>query len=211
MAYMKCYGQYVANDPCAPFCSKPDGSGCDYAGGLGLTGDPYSVTYSDQGAITGNTDTRTYVPTIDPYQAQVPPSAKKPFSGEFDNEYLSFADNSSTPCAFAQANGLGLASGSGTADYIIQDGVKTPITAVPRFNTASFFSDGEMNGVIPRQPRRRGRRRVGDDFDIAVLTGADGAKTHMVPNPKKYENVQNFVALGLLAALGFALAKYLRD
>ena len=49
------------------------------------------------------------------------------------------------------------------------------------------------------------------DFDIAVLTGADGAKTQATPNPKKYENVQNLVALGLLAALGFALAKYLRD
>ena len=75
-----CYGMLVGDDPCYPNCSKPDGSGCDYsamgntssANPFGLTGDPYSVTYSDQGKLTGNFDTRTYVPTIDPYQVQVP-------------------------------------------------------------------------------------------------------------------------------------------
>ena len=176
MSYMKCYGQYVANDPCAPFCSKPDGSGCDYAGGMGLTGSPYSVTYSDQGALTGNTDTRTYVPTIDPYQSQVPPSQQKPFSGESDHEFLSFADNSMPRDAFASANGLGLASGAGTAESVEQDGKTTTLTAVPRYSSADFFSEGEMNGVIPSKKRARGRRRLGEGFQIDVLRGVDGSK-----------------------------------
>ena len=204
MAYMKCYGKYVANDPCAPFCSKPDGSGCDYGAGFGLTEGPYSVTYSDQGAITGNTDTRVVVPVIDPYQAQTPPSSNS-FSAETDHEYLAFADNSAGQCAFAQA--------TGTAEYLTENGQRTNLTTIPRYSTARFFEDGEVNGIIPRPKRRRGRRRVGEDLSLAVLTGADGSKTQ--PQTKelseKEKQIHSVIAIGLLAALGYTLVRYLRD
>lgn len=149
MAYQMCYGKYVANDPCAPFCSKPDGSGCDYsplanpsgANPFGKTGDPYSVTYSDQGSITGNFTQRTYVPTIDPYQVQTPP---KNFHGFASNreEFMTFSDYSSEPCAFANQ--------SGSAESITQDGNTTTLTAVPRFSTRNFFKQGEMDGLSQR-------------------------------------------------------------
>ena len=74
---MKCNGQYVANDPCFPVCSLPDGSGCDYSGVFGggsiggPVGDgPYSITTGN--AVTGNTSTRSVVPMIDPYQSILP-------------------------------------------------------------------------------------------------------------------------------------------
>ena len=148
-----CYGQIVQNDPCYPFCSKPDGSGCDYspmgntssANPFGLTGDPYSVTYSDQGKLTGNFDTRTYVPTIDPYQVQVP---KKNFAGFLESrQYLGFYGEGNTQCAFANQ--------TGTAESITQDGKTMDLTAVPRWSTADFFKSGEMNGVIPQRSSSR--------------------------------------------------------
>lgn len=178
MPYQMCYGKYVANDPCYPLCSKPDGSGCDTspvanpqgANPFGLTGDPYSVTYSDQGSITGNFDTRTYVPTIDPYQSQVPPSMKKfhGFGGFRENrdEYTTFASYAGEIDAFANQSGM--------AESLTQDGKTTSLTAVPRFSTSNFFSDGEMNGVIPRRKRRRGRRRVGQDFEITIVPDSQG-------------------------------------
>tara|TARA_A200000159_G_scaffold164029_1_gene192217 strand:- start:1258 stop:1869 length:612 start_codon:yes stop_codon:yes gene_type:complete len=159
MAYQMCYGKYVANDPCSPFCSKPDGSGCDYsplanpsgANPFGKTGDPYSVTYSDQGSITGNFTQRTYVPTIDPYQVQTPP---KNFHGFASNreEFMTFADYSSEPCAFANQ--------SGSAESITQDGNTTTLTAVPRFSTRNFFQGGEMNGLSTSTPANGGGGRA---------------------------------------------------
>lgn len=73
---MKCNGQYVANDPCYPLCSLPDGSGCDYSGifgggnGMGGPTDNYTVTTGN--SVTGNTSTRTNVSMIDPYQSITP-------------------------------------------------------------------------------------------------------------------------------------------
>ena len=69
MAYQMCYGKYVQNDPCSPFCSKPDGSGCDYSpmsnpygsNPYGKTGDPYSVT-AESITQDGTTTTLTAVP-----------------------------------------------------------------------------------------------------------------------------------------------------
>ena len=78
--------------------------------------------------------------------------------------------------AFASANGLGLASGAGTAESVEQDGKTTTLTAVPRYSSADFFSEGEMNGVIPSKKRARGRRRLGEGFQIDVLRGVDGSK-----------------------------------
>ena len=103
----------MGDDPCYPNCSKPDGSGCDYsamgntssANPFGLTGDPYSVTYSDQGKLTGNFDTRTYVPTIDPYQVQVP---KKNFAGFLESrQYLGFYGEGKHAMRFCQSDGHG--------------------------------------------------------------------------------------------------------
>ncbi len=149
MPIQYCYGQLVGNDPCYPNCSKPDGSGCDYsalsdttsANPFGLTGDPYSVTYSEQGKLTGNFDTRTYVPTIDPYQVQVP---KKNFAGFLESrQYLGFYGNEAPRCSFANQ--------SGTAESITQDGSTTELTAVPRFSTRDFFKQGEMDGVMTQR------------------------------------------------------------
>ena len=72
---MKCYGQYVANDPCYPVCTNPQTGECDYAGifggqsGGGPT-DNYTVTTGD--AVAGNTSTRTNISMIDPYQSITP-------------------------------------------------------------------------------------------------------------------------------------------
>jgi hypothetical protein len=149
MAYQKCYGKYVANDPCYPSCSTPDGSGCDYAplsqtegsNPWGLTGKPYSVTYSDQGKLTGNFDTRVYVPTIDPYQVQVPPTNS--FSGFMSaRQYLGFYGDTQPQCAFARA--------TGTPESITQDGSTTELTAVPRYSTKDFFAEGEMDKLSPK-------------------------------------------------------------
>jgi hypothetical protein len=159
MAYQMCYGKYVQNDPCSPFCSKPDGSGCDYSpmsnpygsNPFGKTGDPYSVTYSDQGSITGNFNTRTYVPTIDPYQTQVPP---KNFHGFVSNrrELTTFSENTWTPSTFL--------SQSGSAESITQDGTTTTLTAVPRFSTSNFFQRGQMDGLSTTTTANRGRRNA---------------------------------------------------
>lgn len=155
MAYQMCYGKYVQNDPCSPFCSKPDGSGCDYSpmsnpygsNPFGKTGDPYSVTYSDQGSITGNFNTRTYVPTIDPYQTQVPP---KNFHGFVTNrrELTTFSNNHWSPTTFVNQ--------SGSAESITQDGTTTTLTAVPRFSTQNFFQRGQMDGLSPSTPANGG-------------------------------------------------------
>jgi hypothetical protein len=146
MAYQMCYGKYVQNDPCSPFCSKPDGSGCDYSpmsnpyvsNPYGKTGDPYSVTYSDQGSITGNFNTRTYVPTIDPYQTQVPAKNFHGFASS-RNEYTAFSSYASDPSPFVNQ--------SGSAESITQDGTTTTLTAVPRFSTQNFFQKGQMDGL----------------------------------------------------------------
>jgi hypothetical protein len=155
MAYQMCYGKYVQNDPCSPFCSKPDGSGCDYSpmanprgsNPYGKTGDPYSVTYSDQGSITGNFNTRTYVPTIDPYQTQVPP---KNFNGFVSNrrELTTFSDNNWLPTTFVNQ--------SGSPESITQDGKTTTLTAVPRFSTRNFFQKGQMDGLSTSTPANGG-------------------------------------------------------
>jgi len=155
MAYQMCYGKYVQNDPCYPFCSKPDGSGCDYSpmsnprgsNPYGLTGDPYSVTSSDQGRITGNFNTRTYVPTIDPYQTQVP---QKNFHGFVStrDEYITFSDYSSDPCPFANQ--------SGSPESITQDGTTTNLTAVPRFSTRNFFQEGQVDSLSTTTPANGG-------------------------------------------------------
>ena len=130
MAYQMCYGKYVQNDPCSPFCSKPDGSGCDYS--------PMSNPYSDQGSITGNFNTRTYVPTIDPYQTQVPPKNFHGFASS-RNEYTTFSSYASTPSTFVNQ--------SGSPESITQDGTTTTLTAVPRFSTQNFFQRGQMDGL----------------------------------------------------------------
>lgn len=147
MPALECKDGYRLNDPCYPFCSKMDGSGCDYTslggGGsnpFGLTGDPYSVTYSDQGKLTGNFDTRVYTPTIDPYQAQRPPKDFSGFAGT-NREFMSFSAYSSPQCAFSQA--------IGTPESITQDGSTTELTAVPRFSTKDFFAEGEMDKLSP--------------------------------------------------------------
>lgn len=149
MPALECKDGYRLNDPCYPFCSKSDGSGCDYSslgrGGsnpFGLTGDPYSVTYSDQGKLTGNFETRVYTPTIDPYQAQRPPKNFSGFAGS-NREFMSFSNYSSPQCAFEQA--------IGTPESITQDGSTTELTAVPRFSTRNFFKQGEMDGVMTQR------------------------------------------------------------
>ena len=155
MAYQMCYGKYVQNDPCSPFCSKPDGSGCDYSpmsnpygsNPYGKTGDPYSVTYSDQGSITGNFNTRTYVPTIDPYQTQVPPKNFHGFASS-RNEYTTFSSYASPPSTFVNQ--------SGSPESITQDGTTTTLTAVPRFSTQNFFQRGQMDGLSPSTPANGG-------------------------------------------------------
>ena len=75
---MLCNGRYVANDPCYPFCSLPDGSGCDYfnvRNPFGKT-NPYSVKYKDG---FGGYVKKSYIPVIDPYQSITPKDLK--FSG----------------------------------------------------------------------------------------------------------------------------------
>ena len=72
---MLCNGRYVANDPCYPLCSLPDGSGCDYSsifggGGIGGPTQQYSVTTGN--AVAGNTSTRVNTTMIDPYQNIIP-------------------------------------------------------------------------------------------------------------------------------------------
>lgn len=142
MPTMKCYGKYVENDPCYPFCSAPDGSGCDYGAGFGLTGSPYQVTYSDQGKLTGNFSTKTIVPVIDPYQAQVPESLKGFDGFQRNRDYMSFSSYASGDCPFAKA--------TGTAESVTQGGTTTELTAVPRYSTKNFFKQGEMDGLSPR-------------------------------------------------------------
>lgn len=149
MPAIECKDGYRLDDPCYPFCSKSDGSGCDYsslgAGGsnpYGLTGDPYAVTYSDQGKVTGNFDTRVYVPTIDPYQAQRPPVNNFGGFAGTHREFMSFSDYTTPNCAFSQA--------IGTPESITQDGTTTELTAVPRFSTRDFFKDGEMDKLSPK-------------------------------------------------------------
>jgi len=99
--WQKCYGQYVANDPCFPFCSLPDGSGCDYSplrsdiGGsnpFGLT-QQYSVIYGDD-PVTGNYSKSVYTPVIDPYQTQVPPSS---FDGIRENDDWGYGGSMEDP------------------------------------------------------------------------------------------------------------------
>ena len=96
---MKCNGEYVANDPCYPVCSFPDGSGCDYSGvfGGGSMGGPtdnYSVTTGN--AVTGNTSTRTYTSPLDPYQNINPKDLS--FNGVgFDGSNRLFLDNNNGP------------------------------------------------------------------------------------------------------------------
>jgi len=174
MPALLCKDGYRLDDPCYPFCSKQDGSGCDYStigqGGsnpFGLTGEPYSVTYSDQGKLTGNFDTRVYTPTIDPYQAQLPPKNFSGFAGS-NREFMTFADYSSPPCAFAQA--------IGTAESITQDGTTTELTAVPRFSTRDFFKSGEMNGVIPSSPTNGGGQR-----ELPHCSCGDGSTCRATP------------------------------
>ena len=79
---MKCYGQYVANDPCYPLCSNPVTGECDYSsvfGGSSAGGptDNWTITTGD--AVAGNTQTRTNISMIDPYQSITPPMLS--FSG----------------------------------------------------------------------------------------------------------------------------------
>ena len=72
---MKCYGQYVANDPCYPLCTNPSTGECDYSsvfGGSSAGGptDNYTTTWGD--AVAGNTSTQTHISVLDPYQSQNP-------------------------------------------------------------------------------------------------------------------------------------------
>lgn len=208
MAWKKCFGKYVANDPCAPWgCSKPDGSGCDYSGianpsgsnPFGLTGDPYSVTYSDQGKLTGNFDTRTYVPTIDPYQVQVPP---KSFTGTLaSRQYVGMGGAS----RFARMGGV--------PESITQDGKTQELVTVPRFSTRNFFQDGEINGVIPQGWDNKYRRKtswgsgrpLGSQLEIGVLKGADGSSTDKKSDDGMQMAKDGACVVGLALA-GFALA-----
>jgi hypothetical protein len=75
---MLCNGRYVINDPCYPFCSLPDGSGCNYFNTMNPFGKtkPYSVTYKDG---FGGYVKKSYIPVIDPYQSITPKDLK--FSG----------------------------------------------------------------------------------------------------------------------------------
>jgi len=132
--FQKCYGKYVANDPCFPFCSLPDGSGCDYSPIIDVDGSNpfgltsrYTVTYGDD-PVTGNYSRRTFSPVIDPYQTIVPP---KSFDGggmcrSFDGGGADcpepFQENMNT--GFRNANGLAY-----------------NFRLVPTFDRSDFFDD----------------------------------------------------------------------
>lgn len=86
---MLCNGRYVANDPCYPLCSLPDGSGCDYSsifggGGIGGPTEQYSVTTGN--AVAGNTSTRVNTTMIDPYQNIIPSQLNA--TGRYDGETI---------------------------------------------------------------------------------------------------------------------------
>tara|TARA_R110000751_G_scaffold80733_1_gene162818 strand:+ start:622 stop:1080 length:459 start_codon:yes stop_codon:yes gene_type:complete len=138
--WQKCYGKYVVNDPCYPFCSSPDGSGCDYSpivdsGGsnpFGLT-DQYTVTYGDD-PVTGNYSRRTYTPVIDPYQTIVPPSnfnGMKEWDGlsDFSNEFVD------APLFMDDVSSTGFRDMDAMSSYNFQ--------IVPTFDRSDFFEDDD--------------------------------------------------------------------
>tara|TARA_R110000751_G_C13762116_1_gene479317 strand:- start:936 stop:1385 length:450 start_codon:yes stop_codon:yes gene_type:complete len=134
--WQKCDGKYVANDPCYPFCSLADGSGCDYSpivdgnsdNPFGLTSQ-YTVTYGDD-PLTGNYSRRTYSPVIDPYQSQVPPSSFDGMKG-FDGDESSEGFES----MFFDDDGTGFKSANGLSPSVFD------FTIVPTFDRSDFFDD----------------------------------------------------------------------
>ena len=139
--WQKCYGKYVANDPCYPFCSLPDGSGCDYApiidvnsdNPFGLT-EQYSVIYGDD-PVTGNYSRRTFTPVIDPYQSQVSPTN---FDGmrAFDGGGSCFSfDGSGADCpeSFKENLDIGFKYANGVSAY--------DFNVVPTFDRSDFFNE----------------------------------------------------------------------
>ena len=130
---MKCYGQYVANDPCYPVCTNPQTGECDYSGIFGgqSGGGPatnYQVTTGD--AVAGNTSTRTVIgDLIDPYQVQTGKTIG--FSGE----------TSETELWFNQ-----------TGDNVITvDGDKYAFEPIFRWNRGCDGLDNSGDGIFPNQ------------------------------------------------------------
>lgn len=130
--YQLCYGQYVANDPCFPFCSLPDSSGCDYTpmadiGGsnpFGLT-QPYTVIYGDD-PLTGNYSKSTYTPVIDPYQTQIPTIN---FEGNNDSDIWGFGGSVENP--FLENSNGDFRQSIGQYNFQI----------VPTFDNTDFFNE----------------------------------------------------------------------
>lgn len=127
---MKCYGQYVANDPCYPVCTNPNTGECDYTGIFGgqSGGGPatnYQITTGD--AVAGNTSTRTNVSMIDPYQSITP-------------DMLSFS-GVKTDLWFQQ-----------TGDNVITvDGDKYAFEPIFRWNRGCDNLDNSGDGIFPNQ------------------------------------------------------------
>lgn len=142
--WQKCYGKYVANDPCFPFCSLPDGSGCDYTPIINSNGDnpfgltqQYAVTYGDD-PLTGNYSTRVYTPVIDPYQSQVPPLN---FDGNdsYDGEFSDFSD------PFFNNQGIGFLEVNNEDGFLNMSALNNQqaydFQIVPTFDRTDFFND----------------------------------------------------------------------
>lgn len=142
--WQKCFGKYVVDDPCYPFCSLPDGSGCDYSAMIdtgssnpfGLTSQ-YSVQYGDD-PVTGNYSTRVYTPVIDPYQVQVPPNnfdgMRKSFDGGGADCPEAFHDNYET-VGFHDNYETGFKSANGGSPESFN------FQVVPSFDHSNFFND----------------------------------------------------------------------
>ena len=182
---MKCNGQYVANDPCYPVCSLPDGSGCDYSGvfGGGSIGGPtdnYSITTGN--AVTGNTSTRSVVSMIDPYQS-ITPSQMSSFDGS--NRMSLDNDNGPTDLWFN-------AKGRGGFMFFDLDSPKTALRSdgpVPGFPTSYRYghpsaplspplsrqsdTDDEFNPNPPITPTS-GRTRMNEGHHGEVYRNAEG-------------------------------------
>jgi hypothetical protein len=146
---MKCNGQYVANDPCYPVCSLPDGSGCDYSGVFGGGGsiggptDNYTITTGN--AVTGNTSTRSVVSPMDPYQ-NINPNKLNSFNGVgFDGSNRDMMDNDGGPTDlwFNAEGGM-------------------PI----QYNRAGHSNASGGNQFLPRYPHKTSNRMLDTEEDI---------------------------------------------
>jgi hypothetical protein len=137
---MKCNGQYVANDPCYPVCSFPDGSGCDYSGvfgggSMGGPTDPYTMTTGN--SVTGNTSTRSVISMIDPYQSILP--SQLGFDGSNRNGFDD--DGGGSDLWFNQSG-----------DNVIEiDGNKYAFESVLSFQQGCDTMDDSGDGIFPNR------------------------------------------------------------